>query len=112
MSIFKKIIDKEIPAQIVHEDSLCLAFNDIQPQAPHHILVIPKKEIRSLNEATQEDQMVLGHMLLVIHQIAKKLGVEEKGYRVVINTNEWGGQTVFHLHMHLLSGRGLTWPPG
>ncbi|MGE0764015.1 MAG: histidine triad nucleotide-binding protein [Bdellovibrionales bacterium] len=112
MSIFTKIINREIPAKIVFEDDLCLAFRDISPQAPEHILLIPKKEIRSLNEASSEDQKLLGHMLIQVAAIAKKLGFAEDGYRVVINTNGDGGQTVFHLHLHLLAGRQLTWPPG
>ena len=111
-TIFSKIISKEIPAKIVHEDELCLAFQDINPQAPTHILIIPKKEIRSMAEATLEDQMLLGHLLLTANEIAKKIGVQEKGYRLVVNTNQWGGQTVYHLHVHLLSGRALSWPPG
>ncbi len=112
MTVFKKIINKEIPAQIVHEDDLCLAFRDIQAQAPTHILVIPKKEIRSMAEVTPEDQAVLGHMLVKVSEIARQEGLAGDGYRVVINTNENGGQSVFHLHMHILGGRRLTWPPG
>lgn len=112
MSIFKKIIDKEIPAKIVFEDDLCLAFHDVQPQAPTHILLIPKKEIRSMAEVTTEDKTLLGHLFFQAAEIARKIGVDEKGYRLVVNTNSWGGQTVFHLHIHLLAGRALTWPPG
>lgn len=112
MTVFKKIINKEIPAQIVHEDDLCLAFRDIQAQAPTHILVIPKKEIRSMAEVTPEDKGVLGHMLVKVSEIARQEGLADDGYRVVINTNENGGQSVFHLHMHILGGRRLTWPPG
>lgn len=113
MTIFKKIIDKELPADIVYEDDLCLAFRDISPQAPTHILVIPKKEIRSLNDIDHaSDKELLGHMLVTVSQFAKSQGVGEDGYRVVINTNQKGGQTVYHLHMHLLAGRDLSWPPG
>jgi len=112
MTLFKKIIDKKIPADIVFEDELCLAFKDIQPQAPTHILIIPKKEIRSLAEVTEQDKDLLGHLLLKTHEIAKNLGLDSDGYRVVINTNEHGGQTVYHLHVHLLAGRPLVWPPG
>jgi histidine triad (HIT) family protein len=112
MSIFKKIIAKEIPAKIAYEDDQCLAFHDVNPQAPIHILMIPKKEIRSMAEATAEDKNVIGHMMLKCADIARELGVSEKGYRLVANTNEWGGQSVFHLHIHLLSGRALGWPPG
>lgn len=111
-SIFTKIINREIPAKFVHEDDLCVAFYDVSPQAPIHILVIPRQEIRSLAEAGPNDEKVLGHMLLVTTQIAAKLKVADNGYRVVINTGHDGGQTVFHLHMHLLAGRALTWPPG
>lgn len=107
MTIFKKIIDKEIPADIIYEDELCLAFKDIQPQAPHHILVIPKKEIKSLDHISDSDKELLGHMLLKLSQIAKKLKINEDGYRTIINTNEYGGQTVYHLHMHLIGGTKL-----
>ncbi|MEO0351501.1 MAG: histidine triad nucleotide-binding protein [Cyanobacteria bacterium P01_A01_bin.15] len=110
-TIFGKIIRKEIPADIVHEDDLCLAFRDITPQAPIHILVIPKKPIPKLSAAAPEDKELLGHMLLTVKSIAEKEGLSN-GYRVVINTDQDGGQTVFHLHMHLLGGRSLGWPPG
>lgn len=110
-TIFSKIIRKEIPADIVYEDDLCLAFRDITPQAPTHILVIPKKPIPKLADAQAEDKALLGHMLLAVSDIARQEKLEN-GYRVVINTGEEGGQTVFHLHMHLLGGRTLGWPPG
>jgi len=112
MTLFSKIISREIPAKIVFEDELCLAFRDIAPQAPTHILIIPKKEIPSLREIQKEDEQLLGHMLLKIKEIALSLGLDSDGYRVVINTGEKAGQTVFHLHMHLLSGREMSWPPG
>lgn len=112
MTIFKKIIDKEIPAKIVHEDDQCLAFHDVQPQAPTHILVIPKKEIASLDKADSSDKELLGHMLLVIRDLARKMELSEDGYRVVTNINDRGGQSVYHLHMHLLGGRQMQWPPG
>lgn len=112
MTIFKKIIDKEIPAKIVFEDNVCLAFHDIAPQAPVHVLIIPKKEIRSLVESTAEDSPLLGHLLHCAAKIAKQLGLDEDGYRTVINTGRNGGQTVWHLHVHLLGGRPLSWPPG
>ncbi|MGC1310355.1 MAG: histidine triad nucleotide-binding protein [Phormidesmis sp.] len=110
-TLFSKIIRREIPADIVYEDDLCLAFRDITPQAPTHILVIPKKPIPKLADAQAEDKTLLGHMLFTVGEIARqeKLG---NGYRVVINTGEDGGQTVFHLHMHLLGGRAFSWPPG
>ena len=110
-TIFGKIIRKEIPADIVYEDERCLAFRDITPQAPTHILVIPKKPIPKLAAAETEDKALLGHMLLTVKEIAEKEGLSN-GYRVVINTDQDGGQTVFHLHMHLLGGRSLKWPPG
>ena len=111
-TIFGKIIRKEIPANIVYEDDLCLAFTDITPQAPTHILVIPKKPIPKLSDATSEDKELLGHLLLTVKQVADQAGLTENGYRVVINTGNDGGQTVFHLHLHLLGGRSLAWPPG
>ncbi|MEO1182274.1 MAG: histidine triad nucleotide-binding protein [Cyanobacteria bacterium J06636_28] len=110
-TIFGKIIRKEIPADIVHEDELCLGFRDITPQAPTHILVIPKKPIPMLSDAGTEDKELLGHMLLTVKSIAEQEGLGN-GYRVIINTDKDGGQTVFHLHMHLLGGRPLSWPPG
>lgn len=111
-TIFGKIIRREIPANIVYEDDLCLAFRDIAPQAPIHILVIPKKPIPSLADATPEDKEVLGHLLLTIQHIADQEGLTDKGYRVVTNIGSDGGQTVFHLHFHLMGGRGMHWPPG
>lgn len=113
MTIFKKIIDKEIPADIVFEDELCLAFRDVSPQAPTHILLIPKKEIRSMNDIDKgQDQEILGHLMVTAHQIAKDQNLGEEGYRLVINTNDNGGQSVYHLHVHILGGRPMTWPPG
>lgn len=113
MTIFKKIIDKEIPADIVFEDELCLAFRDVSPQAPTHILLIPKKEIRSMNDIDKgQDQEILGHLMVTAHQIAKDQNLGEEGYRIVINTNDNGGQSVYHLHIHILGGRPMTWPPG
>lgn len=111
-TIFGKIIRREIPANIVYEDDLCLAFTDITPQAPTHILVIPKKPIPSLAAATPEDTVLLGHLLLAIQQVADQQGLTEQGYRVVTNIGSDGGQTVAHLHFHLLGGRTLQWPPG
>lgn len=113
MTIFKKIINKEIPADIVYEDDICLAFKDINAQAPVHILVIPKKEIRSLADIdASEDKEILGHLLVKTSEIAKAQGLADSGYRTVINTNNDGGQTVYHIHIHILGGRALTWPPG
>jgi histidine triad (HIT) family protein len=110
-TIFKKIIDKQIPAQIVFEDELCLAFKDVDPKAPTHILLIPKKEVASLNELQPADRDLLGHMMLLVPRIAKEQGLHE-GYRTVCNTGKNGGQSVFHLHIHILGGRALSWPPG
>jgi histidine triad (HIT) family protein len=112
MTIFQKIIDKEIPAEIVHEDDISLAFYDISPQAPVHVLIIPKKPIVNIATATEEDKELLGHLMLIAGQIARALGVDNQGYRLVTNINEYGGQSVYHLHIHLLAGRQLKWPPG
>ena len=109
-TIFTKIINKEIPADIVHEDDLCLAFRDVQPQAPIHVLVIPRKPIAKLADATPEDQALLGHLVLTAGDIARKLGAEN--FRVVVNNGAEAGQSVFHLHLHVLAGRAMTWPPG
>ncbi|MCS7020785.1 MAG: histidine triad nucleotide-binding protein [Gemmataceae bacterium] len=110
-NVFMKIIQRTIPARIVYEDDLSLAFHDIHPQAPVHVLIIPKKEIRTLDDASKDDQALLGHLLLVAQQLARQLNLD-KGYRLVINCKEQGGQTVPHLHVHLLGGRAMTWPPG
>jgi histidine triad (HIT) family protein len=110
-NIFLKIIDKSIPAKIAYEDDLCLAFHDIKPQAPTHVLIIPRNVIRTLDDADEEDQALLGHLVLVARKLAGQLGLS-KGYRLVVNCNEHGGQTVPHLHVHLLGGRDMGWPPG
>jgi histidine triad (HIT) family protein len=111
-TVFSKIIRKEIPAKIVYEDDLSLAFHDINPRAPVHVLIIPKKPIASLEEVEVEDQMLIGHLFVVLQKIARDLGIAEHGYRVAINCREGGGQEVPHLHLHLLGGRKLAWPPG
>jgi len=111
-TLFQKIIDREIPAKLVHEDDLCIAIHDINPQAPVHVLVIPKKPLPRLNEAGAADQAVLGHLLLTAAALARKLGVAESGYRVVINNGPDGGESVPHLHVHVLGKRQLGWPPG
>lgn len=111
MTVFQKIIDREIPADIVHEDELCLAFRDINPRAPTHVLVIPKKPIASLDHLDDGDQALIGHLLLVVRDLARQLGLNN-GYRLVANCGSDGGQEVAHLHFHLLGGRRLTWPPG
>lgn len=110
-TIFKRIIDKEIPANIVFEDDKCLAFRDVNPQAPVHVLVIPRQEIASLVDATDEDSHLLGHLLSTARRLAAQLGLAQ-GYRVVINCGPDGGQSVNHLHVHVLGGRPLGWPPG
>lgn len=110
-TVFGKIIDGEIPAKIVYEDDRCLAFRDVNPQAPTHLLVIPRKEIPSLADAAEEDRDLLGHLLLAANKIAQQLNLTG-GYRVVINIGDDAGQTVPHLHIHLLGGRPLGWPPG
>ena len=110
-TIFTKIISKEIPADIVFEDDSCIAFHDVNPQAPIHILVIPKKPIARLAEAGEKDQALLGHLMLKTREVANNLGLGD-AYRVVINNGEKAGQTVFHLHIHLLAGRPFSWPPG
>jgi histidine triad (HIT) family protein len=110
-TIFAKIIRGEIAAKTVYEDDLCLAFRDVSPQAPSHILLIPKKEIPSLDEAEASDTGLLGHLLAKVPEIARSEGLA-RGYRVVINTKEDGGQSVPHLHLHILGGRALQWPPG
>ena len=110
--LFLKIIEREVPAEIVFEDDDVLAFNDINPQAPTHVLVIPKKHIRTLNDAEERDQELLGKLLLAAQKIARDRGIAEDGYRLVMNCNRGAGQTVFHIHVHLLGGRALTWPPG
>lgn len=110
-TIFTKIINKEIPADIVYEDDLCLAFRDIQPQAPVHVLLIPKQQIENVDALTDTDHAIAGHLLLKVHEVAKLLGLEN-GYRIVANCGKDGGQSVDHLHIHILGGRALQWPPG
>ncbi|EKD08726.1 histidine triad nucleotide-binding protein [Limnospira fusiformis KN01] len=110
-TIFTKIIRREIPADIVYEDDLVLAFRDVAPQAPVHILVIPKKPIPKLEEASPDDHGLMGHLLLKVKQVAQEAGLTN-GYRVVINNGSDGGQTVDHLHIHILGGRAMQWPPG
>ena len=110
-TIFTKIINKEIPADIVYEDDLCLAFKDINPQAPIHLLIIPKKPIATINDIAEEDRELVGHLFLTAGKIAKDLGIAEDGYRAVMNCNKNGGQEVYHIHLHLLAGQRLGWPP-
>ena len=110
-TLFGKIIRREIPADIVYEDDICLAFRDINPQAPTHVLVIPKKEIARLADAGADDQALLGHLMLAAGKIARSLGVAD-AFRLVVNNGADAGQSVFHLHLHILAGRKLRWPPG
>lgn len=110
-TVFDKIIRREIPADIVYEDDLALAFKDITPQAPVHILIIPKQQIVKISDARSPDQALLGHLLLIAKRVAEEAGLEN-GYRVVINDGPDGGQTVYHLHVHVLGGRPMGWPPG
>jgi len=112
VTLFEKIIARQIPAKIAHEDDLCTAIHDINPQAPVHVLVIPKKPIARVGAATAADQALLGHLLLTAGNLAKQLGVSSSGYRLVINSGPDGGETVPHMHVHLLGHRPLTWPPG
>ena len=110
-TLFTKIIKREIPADIVYEDDQVLAFRDINPQAPYHVLIIPRKPIATINDISTEDRIVMGHMLMIAANLARQEGFSEDGYRVVMNCNEHGGQTVYHLHLHLLGGKPLGWPP-
>lgn len=112
MTIFKRIINREIPADIVYEDSYCLAFRDIKPQAPTHILLIPKEDLKSMAEVGNHHAAILGHLMIKASEIAKLEGIASEGYRLVVNTRAFGGQTVDHLHIHILGGRPLSWPPG
>jgi histidine triad (HIT) family protein len=110
-TIFKRIIDREIPADIVYEDDCCLAFRDVSPEAPTHVLVIPKREISNLERMADEDAPIVAHLWIVVRNLARKLGLSN-GYRVVVNCGPDGGQTVDHLHFHILGGRQMEWPPG
>ena len=110
-TLFEKIINREIPADILYEDELSIVIKDISPQAPTHLLIIPKKVIPKLSDATSEDQNILGHLMLVAGKIAEQLELDET-FRLVVNNGAKAGQSVFHLHLHLLSGRSLNWPPG
>jgi histidine triad (HIT) family protein len=110
--LFCKIVGREVPASIVYEDDRVIAFNDIKPQAPTHVLVVPKRHIESLNELQQDDDEIVGELIRRAAAIAKEQGVSADGFRTVFNTNRDGGQTVFHIHVHLLGGRRMQWPPG
>ena len=110
--IFCKIAKKEIPTTLVHEDEISVSFRDINPKAPTHVLIIPKKHIRSVVEAEEADSPLLGHLIHVANGIAKKEGISEKGFRLVVNSGLESGQSVWHIHIHLLGGRKMSWPPG
>lgn len=110
-SLFQKIIDREVDADIVHEDDRCVAFRDIDPQAPTHILIVPRKPIPTLNDLEPEDEKLVGHLFVVAQDLAQEEGLRD-GYRTVINCGDDGGQSVYHLHLHLLGGRRMSWPPG
>ena len=110
--LFSRSPAKEISAKIVHEDDRAIAFEDINPQAPTHVLIVPRRHIAGLNDVAAEDAALLGHLQLVAAQIAHQRGIAESGYRTVLNTGRGAGQSIFHLHLHLLGGRGLRWPPG
>ncbi|MDA8884420.1 histidine triad nucleotide-binding protein [Gammaproteobacteria bacterium] len=111
MTLFQKIIDREIPADIVYEDDLSIVIKDINPQAPTHLLIIPKKPIPKVSDALKEDKDILGHLMWVAGEVARQVGVEDT-FRLVVNNGAKAGQSVFHIHIHLLSGRTLSWPPG
>lgn len=110
--LFCKIVNGNIPCKKVHEDEKSIAFHDINPQAPHHILIIPKVHIPTTNDINAENAAVVGHLFQVASKLAKELGVNDAGYRLVFNCNKHGGQEVYHIHLHLLAGRQMTWPPG
>lgn len=110
--LFCKIIAGEIPGELVHEDKLCIVLRDINPQAPTHVLVIPREHVESLDEVSQRDEAMLGHLLRVAARVANDEGISEGGYRTVINTGAGAGQSVFHLHVHVIGGRPMNWPPG
>jgi histidine triad (HIT) family protein len=110
--LFCKIVSGEIPARIVHEDEDCVAFRDINPQAPTHVLVVPRRHIATINDLTPADAVLPGRMMLAAQKIARDEGVDKAGYRLVFNCNAGAGQSVFHVHLHLLGGRDFSWPPG
>lgn len=111
-SLFTRIINREIPAEIVYEDDQVIAFNDIEPQAPVHVLIVPKREIATLNDLTEDDLALVGQLHMTAARIAKEKGFADEGYRVVMNCNDYGGQSVYHIHLHLMGGRRMGWPAG
>lgn len=110
-TLFQRIADREIPANLVYEDERCIAFRDIDPKAPTHILIVPRKPIPTLNDLTEADEGLVGHLFLVAKELAEREGLKN-GYRTVINCGPEAGQSVYHIHLHLLGGRGMAWPPG
>ena len=112
LNVFNKIINREIPADIIYETDNIIAFRDVNPVASTHILIIPKKDIPTINDIDSEDSQILSELLFAVKKIAKQMNIDKEGYRVVINCNDNGGQTVYHLHLHLIGGRKLNWPPG
>jgi histidine triad (HIT) family protein len=110
--LFCKIVAGEIPSTIVSEDSELIAFRDIRPQAPTHVLIVPRKHIATINDADNSDTQLLGRMVLTARGLAENFQINEQGYRLIFNVNSWGGQEVHHIHLHLLGGRQMTWPPG
>ena len=110
--LFCKIIAGEVPAELVHEDDVCVVIRDIHPQAPTHLLIVPREHLESLDEASQKDEVMLGHLMRVAARVANDAGLSESGYRAVVNTGAGAGQSVFHLHVHVLGGRPMHWPPG
>ncbi|NLW21965.1 MAG: histidine triad nucleotide-binding protein [Tissierellia bacterium] len=110
--IFCKIVNKEIPSEIIYEDDKVMAFKDVNPQSPVHVLVIPKEHIESSNDIDDNNSQLIGHIFVTIKELAKELGIDEDGYRIVNNCGSFGGQTVYHIHFHLLGGRKFSWPPG
>ena len=110
--LFCKIIEKQVPAKIMYEDDLCLAFEDVNPQAPVHVLVIPKKHIPTLLDLNEQDNNLMGHLIGISNKIARDKGIAERGFRLIINCNPESGQTVYHIHLHVIGGRIMQWPPG
>lgn len=110
--VFCRIVSGDLPGEIIHEDDLSVAFRDVNPQAPVHVLVVPRRHVESVEALTDEDRDLVGHLLLVARRVAREEGLSDEGYRLVANVGDRGGQTVDHLHLHLLGGRRLTWPPG
>lgn len=111
-TLFTRIIERDIPADIVYEDDRAIAFNDIDPQAPIHVLIVPKKVIATINDIDEKDEALVGHLYRIAAQIAHEKGIAEDGYRVVMNCNEYGGQSVYHIHLHMMGGRRMSWPAG